>query len=503
MRDDCGATSDLASVSRDRQYRSLDAGGECSICFGPMAHDGSSVHLAQPVAHLNLAGYWVETALILRKDGTKILGSDIVHDIVRMSLCDRVRAAVERMLEGSARSQRVYWGCKVASPTTPAYVWFSGNGYGIKIPGDPEEDVVGTRPESSVRVCRNGHYFHRRCLEAWCAQAKNTCPACRGELDWDHLRAMGIACAPTEDASDMEEDASDEDDDEDEEALERVIREMEIASLELYARAARGFPDLGVVSIDVWFGAPHDFDVTVEVSPNDDGGHTIIFMRDSNQLARSDVRDLLAHLSPRERFALLAMLRLGMRRSRRELHESFESFTEDSVFYETLGNDVLLAEISRDDLDALRLVFRYWGEYHAVRQCAFDAGLGPDPDDPGAPRDHYSLLKEQDEQDAANMHLSFANLDVNVRNELGHTPLYIVAVYNRPLAVAELLAHNAQPDLGTHGGHTALFYVARDAKSEWETIARQLVAAGADVQRCLEKVPYNRHVWRARLASLL
>jgi hypothetical protein len=30
-----------------------------------------------------------------------------------------------------------------------------------------------------------------------------------------------------------------------------------------------------------------------------------------------------------------------------------------------------------------------------------------------------------------------------------------------------------------------LFYVARDAKSEWETIARQLVAAGADVQRCL------------------
>jgi hypothetical protein len=403
MRDDCGATSDLASVSRDRQYRSLDAGGECSICFDPMAH------------------------------------------------------------------------------------------------GDPEEDVVGTRPESSVRACRNGHYFHRRCLEAWCAQAKNTCPACRGELDWDHLRAMGIACAPTEDASDMEEDASDED----EEALERVIYEMEIASLELYARAARGFPDLRVVTIDVWFGAPHDFDVTVEVSPNDDGGHTIIFMRDSNQLARSDVRDLLAHLSPRERFALLAMLRLGMRRSRRELHESFESFTEDSVFYDTPANDFLEAEISRDDLDALRLVFRYWGEYDAVRQCAFDAGLGPDPDDPGAPRDHYSLLKEQDEQDAANMHLSFANLDVNVRNELGHTPLYIVAVHNRPLAVAELLAHNAQPDLGTHGGHTALFYVARDAESEWETIARQLVAAGADVQRCLEEVPYNRHVWRARLESLL
>jgi hypothetical protein len=349
-------------------------------------------------------------------------------------------------------------------------------------------------------------------------------------LDVARLREYGIEVHARTSGSDSD-DSMDSDDRSRIEAAVRAVRsELEDAAMRLHLRARQDTPALSVVNISV-----RNL-IQVQVRSGSARLDEIEHMRQLIQDSGSDVSALLTSLearadtvrsgmgsgtvrertvtytartlTPEERFSLLVWLRL-------DIQGLNGPFTAGRVF---THNDtiVIISETSisviLDSVDEARFVLRHWQDQSALERCAEDAEI-PNIDEEDEPyvTPTWFLLSMSNE--------SLNGLEVNVRDRMGHTPLFIAAAALYERVVRMLLEHGADPNLESHSGDTALFYVTRDNTDitpdeslRADRIARSLVQRGANVQSLLNRIgnatgdgPYAQHInaWRRRVEALL
>lgn len=337
------------------------------------------------------------------------------------------------------------------------------------------DTVYELGPSAGIPVCNSNvsHTFHLHCIRDWCTRrSSNECPICRGPLNRDGLARVGVQCASNEESGENDEDGRDE-------HVENVITEMYMAGLHLYNVAAREMTELGVVNIFVG-------EICLDVRPTPTGGIRLEFPDEG------EPQVYIRNLTREQRFSLMVRMRLGVRKQ--------IALTTDELVNECLYEipDETGVICTLQPLDPVRDIVRHWNDFNDLRQCAIDVGYHNDT------IAHYDVLEETRIVD-------LTDINIDVVNESGHTPLYVAAVRGNEYLVQEFVQHDADPDLGTHGSHyeTALFYVTRDADDypfSSRDIARMLVDAGANVQMCLNNVPStapSANEWRQRLMDLL